>query len=44
MIVVLGLVFILYRYIRRKSLEKNGPSIDIGNNENKNDDIKQIVF
>ena len=43
-LIVLGLVFILYRYIRRKSLEKNGPAIDIGNNENKFDDNKQVVY
>ena len=46
-LVVLGLIFILYRYIRRKSLEKNGPAIDIGNNENNENNIennKQRVY
>ena len=43
-LIVLGLGFFVYRYIRRKSLEKNGPAIDIGNNENNIDDNKKIVY
>ena len=43
-LLVIVLTFIVYRYIRRKTLEKNGPAIDRGNNENNIDDNKKIVY
>lgn len=33
-ILVIVLTFIVYRYIRRRTLETNGPAIDSGNNDN----------
>ena len=31
-LIVIGLTFYLYRYIRRKSLDTNGPAMDLGDN------------
>ena len=33
-LIVIGLTFYMYRYIRRRSLETNGPAIDSGENDN----------
>ena len=33
-LIVIGLTFYMYRYIRRRSLETNGPAIDSGENAN----------
>ena len=35
-IIVFAIIFLIYRYIRKKSLDSNGPAFDVGNN---NDNI-----
>ena len=41
-IIVIVIVFLVYRYIRRATLEKNGPNQDLGNNED--NDNKNKVY
>ena len=43
-LVVIVLAFLVYRYIRRRTLEKNGPAIDTGNNEDNDNDNKNRVY
>ena len=43
-LVVIVLAFLVYRYIRRRTLEKNGPAIDTGNNEDNDKDNKNRVY
>ena len=43
-LVVIVLAFLVYRYIRRRTLEKNGPAIDTGNNEDNDKDNKNKVY
>ena len=43
-LVVIVLAFLVYRYIRRRTLEKNGPAIDTGNNEDNDIDNKNRVY
>ena len=38
-LLVIVLTFLVYRYIRRKTLEKNGPAIDSGNNEDNDNKV-----
>ena len=37
-IIVLAIIFLIYRAIRRRSLDSNGPAFDVGNNN------KDIVY
>ena len=34
-LIVLAVIFLIYRAIRRRSLDSNGPAFDVGNNNNK---------
>ena len=42
-LVALAIIFLIYRAIRKRSLDSNGPAFDVGNNEN-NTNMRDIVF